>query len=259
MERKLTFNKNPDAYFKYRPDYPVDLYHDIFESIELDENSYLLDIGVGAGKELIPFMQKNMFIDAIDIGNNLIDYTNQKYSNYKKLNSICISFEQYPVYQSKYDIVFSATAFHWIDSNIKYDKVHKLLKENGLLALCWQRSEPEINDFENELYKFYLKKIPDICKYSKNKEIIHSNRKNEIINSGFFEIVIEKKYNWSISLNYPDYCGLFYTFSKHILINDNVKQEINKELENIFYKRNNAYNKEFQAILYICKKSKINN
>ena len=102
MERKLTFNKNPDAYFKYRPDYPVDLYHDIFESIELDENSYLLDIGVGAGKELIPFMQKNMFIDAIDIGNNLIDYTNQKYSNYTKLNSICISFEQYPVYQSKY-------------------------------------------------------------------------------------------------------------------------------------------------------------
>ena len=58
MERKLTFNKNPDAYFKYRPDYPVDLYHDIFESIELDENSYLLDIGVGAGKELIPFNEK---------------------------------------------------------------------------------------------------------------------------------------------------------------------------------------------------------
>ena len=145
---------------------------------------------------------------------------------------------QVRVPQSKYDIIFSATAFHWIDSSIKFNKVDNLLKENGLLALCWQRSEPEINDFDNELYDFYQKKIPAICEYSKNKENIHSNQKNEIVNSGFFEIVTEKKYNWSISLNHQDYCGLFYTFSKHILINDNIKQEINKELEHIFYKRN---------------------
>lgn len=35
----------------------------------------------------------------------------------------------------KYDMIYSAQAFHWIDKKVKYKKCHELLKDNGYLVL----------------------------------------------------------------------------------------------------------------------------
>lgn len=37
----------------------------------------------------------------------------------------------------KYDMIYSAQAFHWIDKKVKYKKCHELLKDNGYHVLFW--------------------------------------------------------------------------------------------------------------------------
>lgn len=256
MDKKLTFNENPKAYYKYRPGYPDELFNDIFESIVLDKDSYLLDIGAGAGKELIPFIHKNLYIDALDIGKNFIDFIKKKHGNYKKLNTACGEFEKFPEIKSKYDIVFSATAFHWIDKDLKYKKVYNLLKENGVLALTWHIAEPDESNFSKELQDIYAQEIPEMhddFKDQKMSDLIQERRK-EIIESGLFNIVKEKKYDWDMDFDYQTYYGLLNTFSDHIMLKKEVKRKFYKKLEKLFMKFNNKYQKEYHAILFICRK-----
>jgi len=48
-------------------------------------------------------------------------------------------FEEYQT-NKKYDLIYSATAFHWVEPEIGYQKTWDMLKDGGTLALFWNYS-----------------------------------------------------------------------------------------------------------------------
>lgn len=71
----------------------------------------------------------------------------------------------------KYDMIYSAQAFHWINKDIKYQKCYELLKDNGYLVLFWYNPSGhkfpvtiDIDDQVNRVVKKYT------SKYFTNKE-----------------------------------------------------------------------------------------
>lgn len=58
MDLRKTFNSDEYNYDKSRPDYPKELFEDIFDYVNLSGNSNVLEIGIGTGQSTLPFLNK---------------------------------------------------------------------------------------------------------------------------------------------------------------------------------------------------------
>lgn len=150
MERCLTFNENEYLYDKYRPTYPYEVFYEIFSYSNVDSNCKLLEIGIGTGQATLPFLKKGCRVTAIEFGNRLSSLVNQKYSNYKNFQIINDDFLVVPIETNHFDLVYSATAFHWLPIPNSYKKVISCLKKGSIIALFWNHSfTNRINDVSN--------------------------------------------------------------------------------------------------------------
>lgn len=138
MDKRLIFNENTNNYDEIRPDYPQELYNDIFEYMGNIENVNALEIGIGTGQATKPFLDKNFNITAVDIGENFVNSVREKFSDYKEFNAVCGDFMNKTFPENNYSLIYSATAFHWLP-NEKYQKVMSLLKTGVVIALFWNR------------------------------------------------------------------------------------------------------------------------
>lgn len=81
MDLRTTFNEDEYNYDKARPDYPDELFEDIFSNIDLSENSNVLEIGIGTGQATLPILNKGCNVTAIELGNNLAKFSCTKCSS----------------------------------------------------------------------------------------------------------------------------------------------------------------------------------
>lgn len=113
----------------------------LLNSIELSDNINILDIGCGNGKTTLELFKKgnNVRIDAFDYSHSQIEVAKK---NKKDLNidSSCVNFYQMDALdlnsESKYQLIFSNAALHWIvDSKNMYKKIYSALDDGGSIAI----------------------------------------------------------------------------------------------------------------------------
>lgn len=78
-------------------------------------------------------------VTAIELGENLAEFSKEKFKEHKNFSVYNTSFEDFECDDNSFDIPYSATAFHWILEEIGYPKTLKLLKNDGTLALFWNK------------------------------------------------------------------------------------------------------------------------
>ncbi|MBH1939742.1 class I SAM-dependent methyltransferase [Mobilitalea sibirica] len=188
-------------YEQVRPSYPAQLIQDIIAATNIGLNSRLLEIGAGTGKATVQLAEKGFKIHAIEVGKDMGEILVDKCVIYPNVSVEISSFEEWtPKHNDKYDMIFCAQAFHWLDATIKYKKCHDLLKENGYLILFWYNASADmtketekINQKVNEIVRKYVDRHPETR--NKPERNTHSGvfendeRKSEIETSGLFEIL----------------------------------------------------------------------
>ena len=201
MDLRTTFNKDEYNYDKTRPDYPSELFEDIFDYANLCSGSIVLEIGIGTGQATLPFLQRGFFLKA-DLPEN------------------------------GYDMIFSATAFHWIPKDSGYAKIKSLLKTNGVLALFW--NHPFVSDTEDKtnlasksIYQKYRPndKPPIQFDESKCQVII-----NELAQYGFRDIQ-SKIYRRTRTLASEEYVNLIRTYSDHNALPEQKRLAFEQEMK----------------------------
>ena len=151
------FNKVASVYNEVRPGYPPEVYDAISKYVDYNKHSNLLEIGAGQGiatEEIYNRWKAN--ITAIEPGINLYNIMKQKFENNKNISIVNSTFEYFNT-DIKYDGIFSATAFHWLDSEIKFNKTHQLLNDNSFLFLYWNNYGISDVELENQFKKIYTK------------------------------------------------------------------------------------------------------
>jgi len=188
-------------YDQVRPGYPAQLIDDIIAATNIGLKSRLLEIGAGTGKATVKLAEKGFKIHAIEIGKDMGEILKDKCRIYPNVSIEIKSFEEWiPKDNGKYDMIFCAQAFHWIDASIKYKKCYNLLNEDGYLVLFWYNASADkteetekINQKVNEIVQKYADRYPE--KKKKPERTAHSGAikkdeiKSEIEASGLFEIL----------------------------------------------------------------------
>ena len=139
-KRRTSFDRIATLYDRYRPSYPNAVFEDAIALSQIPAAGRILEIGCGTGQATIPFARRGYAIDCIEPGANLAALATENLAAYPQVKVSIDKFETWPNHeQINFDLVVSATAFHWVDPKIGYQKVARLLKPHGAIALFWNK------------------------------------------------------------------------------------------------------------------------
>lgn len=129
-----TFDGASSLYDKMRPGYADELYQAIFAYVAIGAASRVAEVGSGSGQATKPLLDRGCSLTAIEYGEHLSALLKEKYRGYDGFEVITGRFEDVEAEENAYDLVFSATAFHWIPEETGYRKVYSMLRSGGAFA-----------------------------------------------------------------------------------------------------------------------------
>ena len=118
-----TFDTVASRYEKLRPGYVEDLYKTIFSYVPINDSSNVVEVGIGGGQATLSILQTGCALTAVEYGENFSKLCEEKFKEYKNFSVITDKFENVSFSDSTYDLVYSASAFHWVPEDIGYSKV----------------------------------------------------------------------------------------------------------------------------------------
>lgn len=172
-EFERTFDDAVTDYEKSRPAYVKELYEDIFRYKPIDACSKVLEIGIGTGKAAGPILEKQCVFDAIEPGEKLAEFAGEKFSQYKKFHIYNQTLQDYVCTPETYDLIYAATAFHWIPEEYGYPRVYELLKKGGAFARFayhagGDKKREELTAGLQRLYEKYMYNTRKTKEYGEN-------------------------------------------------------------------------------------------
>ena len=212
----LEFDKVARVYDSIRPGYPEELYRKILDYADLSEDANLLEIGCGTGQATIFFAKAGFNILSLDPGINLLTIAKQKLLPYPAVTFSNTKFEDAELPIDSFGLVFSATAFHWIEPSIAYKKAADVLEPGGTLALFWNlMPEPDIAT------KQKLSVILDNRRAALSESAFgHGDRSRtineglqELTQTGLFADIEHYLFDWQLKMTPLEFTDLLSTFS----------------------------------------------
>jgi SAM-dependent methyltransferase len=129
VEPGLVFDRVAEEYDRVRPGYPPELVDAALGGLDPRR---VLEVGCGTGKLTEALAARGLRIEAVEPGSNLAALARRRAPG---LRVHAGRFEDVELPRAAYDAVFSATAFHWIDPEVGWEKAASVLRPGGRLAL----------------------------------------------------------------------------------------------------------------------------
>jgi len=132
---RAVFDNIAPLYDRARPSYPAEAVGDLLRICNVDGSSRILEIGCGTGQLTRHLAPSGAAILCVEPGSSLAKIARANLASTPNVDITTTTFEELEVGPRSYDVVVSATAFHWIDPSISFAKVAALLQPGGFLAL----------------------------------------------------------------------------------------------------------------------------
>ncbi|HUZ40171.1 MAG TPA: class I SAM-dependent methyltransferase [Acidimicrobiales bacterium] len=130
-----------ERYHSTRPDYPRDAVKFLVDTMGIDDDAHVLDLGAGTGiftEQLLPFCDT---ITAVEPTPGMRNVLSARLPTVKVLDGRDIDI---PLESSSVDCVVVAQAFHWFDAPAALEEIHRVLVEGGRLGLLWNERDETV-------------------------------------------------------------------------------------------------------------------
>jgi SAM-dependent methyltransferase len=127
---RRTFDSAADLYDAARPSYPAELFDDLVELAELKAGDRLLEIGCATGKATRFLLERGLSVVCVEMGAQLAERARHNLAGLP-VEIHVVPFEEWEGEQEAFDLVYAATAWHWVDPELRYRKAHRLLRPGG--------------------------------------------------------------------------------------------------------------------------------
>lgn len=235
---RSTFDSVADLYQQARPEYPPSLHDALIATAGLGAHDRLLEIGCATGKATLPLARRGFRITCVELGPALASAARRNLADFPDVEVVQSAFESYhPPTADRFDLVFAATAWHWLDPATRYRRAWELLVPGGHLAF-WSATHvfPEDGDpFFTELQAVYEEigeGLPAGAGQPRPGEL--PDDRVEIEQSGLFDDVVVRHFAWESVYDADGYLALLDTFSGHIAMKpwqrDRLHSEIRRRL-----------------------------
>jgi SAM-dependent methyltransferase len=251
------FDLIADDYDAIRPGYPAALIDDITAVMPQPEDARVLEIGCGTGQATLPFARRGYRMLCLELGPALAAHAARRCAPYPNVRIEVTAFEDWPARPDTFDLVMSATAFHWIPPEIGYPKAAQILKPGGTLAIFSNEHPTPSTGFFAESQAIYGRVVPQWSNVpdSPTLEERIATTAARINETALFEPVVVKTYAWSQTYTAQEHIRLLNTYSDHRNLPPEQRAQLFQALADLIDTNyGGTITKPYLAVLYLAKK-----
>jgi SAM-dependent methyltransferase len=205
--QRLVFGEVAEDYARERPAYPDALLEEV---AALGRDA--LEVGAGTGKATAGLLARGLQITALEPSPEMAAVG-------RRLNPgatwVVSGLEDHET-DERFDLVYAAQSWHWVDPERGFARAHALLRPGGWLALFWNRASDGDPAQRRALDAVYARLAPELIEGG-GRGIDHAAR---IRASGHFGEPEERAHRWSQVRSAESYIRLLGTHSNHRLLPD---------------------------------------
>jgi ubiquinone/menaquinone biosynthesis C-methylase UbiE len=158
------FDEIAVEYDRRRPGYPDELVDQACQVAGIGSGAHVLEIGCGSGQLTRALAARGLHVTALEPGNSLVALARQNLEGAGEVEFVNARFEDALLPRERFQAVFCASAFHWLDPEVSWQKVADVLVPGGTLALVqyFGLEEPRSKLDQDAVLAALRKVAPDI-------------------------------------------------------------------------------------------------
>ena len=216
LRLRRTFNEDAERYDRARPRYPKQMFDDL-AAAAVTPGARVLEIGCGTGQATVALAERGYRIVAVELGAEMATVARRNLARFDSVEVVTAAFEDWPLPDEPFDVVFSATAFHWVDPAVRVSKSADALRPGGLLATVGTEhiaggSEAFFVAVQ-DCYERFDPATPPGLRPQSASDIAKDDR--ELAASGRFGSARFHRYEWELAYSTAEYLDLLLTYSGH--------------------------------------------
>ena len=131
----------------------------------IGSGDHVLEVGCGTGQLTRGLVARGLRVTALEPGKSLIALARQNLERAGEVEFMNVQFEDALLPREQFKAVFSASAFHWVDPRVSWQKTADVLVSGGTLALMQYcgLEEPRSKRDQEAVLAALRKVAPDIA------------------------------------------------------------------------------------------------
>lgn len=129
------FDEIAAEYDRHRPAYPDELIDQACRVAGIGSGDLVLEVGCGSGQLTRSLAGRGLRVTALEPGTSLISLARQNLEGAGEVEFVNAQFEDAQRPRERFRAVFSASAFHWADPEVSWQRAADVLVPGGTLAL----------------------------------------------------------------------------------------------------------------------------
>ncbi len=216
--RPTIFDQVPILYDRFRPPYPDAVVDALIGLNGIAQGAAVLEVGAGTGQLTLPLVGRGLHVTALEPGPRMAALLAWKLRDDSTSRVVASRFEDAHVDRRAFDLVVSATAFHWVDPSRRYALAADALRPGGGLALLRNDhvAAPSSAPFYRGVQPLYAQHAPELDK-GYEPPVVDEVRgfATEMEASGRFSVLDERRFLWEQRYTADTIIGLLRTYSDH--------------------------------------------
>jgi SAM-dependent methyltransferase len=253
---RRTFDQAAEQYDRVRPDYPEALFDDLVTLAALKPGDHLVEVGCATGKATRPLARRGFRITCVELGAGLAAVARQNLAGFE-VEIVRGQFEEWQPDEPA-SLVYAATAWHWIDPAVRYQRARQALRPGGHLAF-WEAThvfadggDPFLDEIQ-DIYDEIGEGQPPGWVSPRAGELPDDRAGIEA--SGLFEVTGVRQYDWERVYSAEEYIGLLSTFSGHIAMAEWKRQRLYGEIRRrLSLRRDHSVRRHWGAVLQVARR-----
>jgi SAM-dependent methyltransferase len=252
---RAMFDDVAALYDAVRPGYPAELYDDIRALSGVPDGGDILEIGCGTGQATLPLAQRGYHICCVELGAELAAIARRNLAAYPNVEVRVGAFETEPLPEDAYDLVVSATAFHWVAPD-SYPKLARVLRPQGAIALFWNKHIAGTVDggFFDRIQPIYREHVPEFAGDWKGLPSADElpDETATLAATGLFSAFTVRRYPWVAHYDAMAYLNQLATYSDHLALPADRRQRAYDDIAGVIDSEfGGEIAKQYIAVLYV--------
>lgn len=191
--QRLLFDELAELYAASRHGYPDEIVDEMLAIAQAGPGSPALEIGCGTGQLTRSLAARGLALTAIDIAPAMVRAARRGVPGAR---FAACAFEDFDGSGGPFDLIASATAFHWIDPEIGMHRVAELLRPGGWFALL-MTGEAYEEPFGTTLRELWIARSEDGGAWAHRRP---KSDAEKLAASGLFETPVERAHAARLTL-----------------------------------------------------------
>lgn len=228
-QRTHLYSPAANAYDALRPRYAPALISAVSQLINIQPGTRMLEVGCGPGTVTTDFARLGCSIVALEPNPDFCTIATKHCRSFSNVAIVNAPFEEWVATPATFDVVISASAFHWVQPEIGYPKAASVLHDDGYFVLLWNREPQPDAEVAGLLAEVYRQHNCPVLDRFETMEV--RQRKLDALaaparESGLFAQIDALQIDASLHYSAEQYALLLSSYSRFLTVDDDIRNAV---------------------------------